>query len=86
MTATPDARAETLPKQWDPAAVEAELYQGWVDAGYFTADPTSGKPPYSIFLGNAPGVTMEFGGQPVDLRPLTQGNSTARFSVPVAGR
>lgn len=45
-----------------------------------------GKPPYSIFLGNAPGVTMEFGGQPVDLRPLTQGNSTARFSVPVAGR
>lgn len=45
-----------------------------------------GKPPYSIFLGNAPGVKMEFGGQPVDLRPLTQGNSTARFSVPVAGR
>jgi len=30
--------------------VETELYQGWVDAGYFTADPSSGKPPYSIVL------------------------------------
>lgn len=45
-----------------------------------------GKPPYSVFLGNAPGVKVEFGGQPVDLKPLMKGNSTARFSVPVAGR
>lgn len=50
MTATPDARADALPKQWDPAAVEDELYRGWVEAGYFTADPSSGKPPYSIVL------------------------------------
>ena len=26
------------------------MYQGWVDAGYFTADASSGKPPYSIVL------------------------------------
>jgi valyl-tRNA synthetase len=39
-----------LPKSWDPTAVEADMYQGWVDAGYFTADPTSDKPPYSIVL------------------------------------
>lgn len=39
-----------LPKSWDPGAVEAEIYRGWVDAGYFTADPTSAKPPYSIVL------------------------------------
>ena len=26
------------------------MYQGWVDAGYFSADPSSGKPPYSIVL------------------------------------
>ena len=45
-----DVRAETLPKSWDPGAVEAELYQSWVDAGYFTADATSAKPPYSIVL------------------------------------
>jgi valyl-tRNA synthetase len=42
--------AQDLPKTWDPSAVEADLYQGWVDAGYFTADATSGKPPYSIVL------------------------------------
>ncbi len=41
---------QALPKSWDPNAVESELYQGWVDAGYFTADPASGKPAYSIVL------------------------------------
>ena len=40
----------SLPKSWDPGAVEAELYRGWVEAGYFTADPASPKPPYSIVL------------------------------------
>ena len=39
-----------LPTSWDPGAVEAEIYQGWVDAGYFTADATSAKPAYSIVL------------------------------------
>jgi valyl-tRNA synthetase len=41
---------ESLPKTWDPSAVESDLYQGWVDAGYFTADAASDKPPYSIVL------------------------------------
>ena len=41
---------DALPKSWDPAAVESELYEGWVNAGYFRADPSSGKPPYSIVL------------------------------------
>lgn len=50
MTTTDDSRADALPKSWDPGAVEAELYQGWVDAGYFTADATSDKPAYSIVL------------------------------------
>jgi len=45
-----DAHSPDLPKAWDPGAVESQLYQGWVDAGYFTADPTSDKPPYSIVL------------------------------------
>ena len=30
--------------------MEADLYQGWVDAGYFKADASSGKPAYSIVL------------------------------------
>ncbi len=54
MTTSPeravDSRAEDLPKAWDPGAVEGSIYQQWVDAGYFTADPTSGKPAYSIVL------------------------------------
>ncbi|CAN5727859.1 valine--tRNA ligase [soil metagenome] len=50
MTASPDARTNALPKSWEPSAVESELYQGWVDAGYFTADPASTKPAYSIVL------------------------------------
>ena len=41
---------DALPKSWDPGAVESDLYDGWVKAGYFTADPASGKPPYSIVL------------------------------------
>ncbi|MCW2591560.1 MAG: valyl-tRNA synthetase [Mycobacterium sp.] len=42
--------AQALPKTWDPSAVEGDLYEGWVAAGYFTADASSGKPPYSIVL------------------------------------
>ncbi|RZS31362.1 valyl-tRNA synthetase [Herbihabitans rhizosphaerae] len=39
-----------LPTAFDPAATEAELYQRWVDAGYFAADPHSDKPPYTIVI------------------------------------
>ena len=43
-------RSGELPKQWDPSAVEADMYQRWVDAGYFHADVTSTKPAYTIVL------------------------------------
>ncbi|QPK78663.1 valine--tRNA ligase [Corynebacterium lizhenjunii] len=43
-------RAQALPKSWEPQTVEQDLYQGWVDAGYFQADPDSDKPAYSIVL------------------------------------
>ncbi len=43
-------RADNLPKSWEPQTQEAELYQGWVDKGYFTADAHSDKPAYSIVL------------------------------------
>ena len=49
-TSAPGPGAADLPKTWDPGAVEADLYQGWVDAGYFTADASSDKPGYSIVL------------------------------------
>ncbi|QIS18613.1 valine--tRNA ligase [Nocardia terpenica] len=43
-------RADALPKSWNPSEVEADLYERWVAAGYFTADASSDKPPYSIVL------------------------------------
>lgn len=43
-------RADKLPKSWDPKAVEKGLYEGWVEKGYFTADPSSDKQPFSVML------------------------------------
>ena len=43
-------RADALPKSWEPKDHEATLYEGWVEAGYFKADPASDKPGYSIVL------------------------------------
>ena len=46
----PQQRPTDLPPNWVPAEVEGALYEHWVAAGYFTADPTSGRPPYSIVI------------------------------------
>ena len=43
-------RADALPKSWEPLELETVLYEGWVDAGYFTPDAHSDKPAYSIVL------------------------------------
>jgi valyl-tRNA synthetase len=48
-TLPPQQRAD-LPSRWEPAQVEGELYQRWVDAGYFTADANSDKPPFTIVI------------------------------------
>ncbi len=39
-----------FPLQFEPATIEKEIYQMWLDRGYFTADPTSKKEPYVIVL------------------------------------
>ena len=44
------AASSDLPSQYAPAAVEAKLYQRWLDGGYFTADAASDRPPYTIVL------------------------------------
>jgi valyl-tRNA synthetase len=44
-----DATRE-LPTQYAPAEVEAKLYDRWVAAGYFVADPSSEKEPFSIVI------------------------------------
>ncbi|KAA2266160.1 valine--tRNA ligase [Solihabitans fulvus] len=46
----PQSQRPELPPSWNPAEVEGELYQRWVDRDYFTADPSSDKPPFSIVL------------------------------------
>ncbi|MFE3933399.1 valine--tRNA ligase, partial [Streptomyces goshikiensis] len=47
---TPSAPNSELPTQYAPAEVEGKLYERWVERGYFTADPASEKPPYTIVI------------------------------------
>jgi valyl-tRNA synthetase len=41
--------AELAPR-YDPTAVEERLYQWWEGSGFFTADPASPRPPYTIVI------------------------------------
>jgi cytoskeleton protein RodZ len=56
------------------------LLSGVIQAGDHQV--VHGKPPYSVFLGNAPGVSLVYDGQPFDVTAYIKQNSTARFSVP----
>src|SRR5258708_28186447 len=42
--------ADQLPPQYVPGEVESRRYEGWVKAGYFTADAASPGPPLTILL------------------------------------
>ncbi|MFN8076067.1 MAG: valine--tRNA ligase [Kineosporiaceae bacterium] len=44
------APAVDLPTSFVPGDVEGALYRRWVDNGYFTADPSSDKTPYTIVI------------------------------------
>ncbi|WFE29831.1 valine--tRNA ligase [Solwaraspora sp. WMMD791] len=53
MTETPQTHpsdASDLPAQYQPGEVEQRRYARWVAEGYFTADATSGRPPFTIVL------------------------------------
>jgi len=39
-----------LPKAYDPQAAQARWYAFWIEKGYFHADPSSPKPPYTIVI------------------------------------
>ena len=45
----PDGRHQ-LPPQYVPGEVESRRYEGWVKAGYFTADADSPAPPFTIMI------------------------------------
>ena len=49
MTATDDAAA-ALPSHYTPAEVEGPLYARRIERGYFAADPSSDKPPFSLVI------------------------------------
>ncbi|OEJ35650.1 valine--tRNA ligase [Streptomyces subrutilus] len=49
-TQTPSSPDPELPTQYAPAEVEGKLYERWVERGYFTADPASEKPAYTIVI------------------------------------
>lgn len=45
-----------------------------------------GQLPYSVVIGNAAAVSVEFAGKPVDILPFAKTNSAARFSLPATGK
>ncbi|WP_084615811.1 RodZ domain-containing protein [Solimonas flava] len=57
------------------------LLNGLVAAG--ERRQLSGKPPYELFIGAAPVVSVEYLGKPVDLKPYTRDNATARVTLPL---
>jgi cytoskeleton protein RodZ len=57
------------------------LLSGMMRAG--AHEMLAGRPPYSVFLGNAPKVDVSFSGQHVDLGGRVRDNATARFQIPL---
>lgn len=55
------------------------LMQGLIEPG--VVRNLSGKPPFEIFLGNAPGVVIEVNGLYFDHSQFNRSNRTARFQV-----
>lgn len=56
------------------------LISGLVDAG--SSQVLDGRPPFVVFLGNAPAVSITYNGQPVDMSTFRRGDNTARITLP----
>ncbi len=56
------------------------LLSGLVRKG--TTRTLDGKPPFALFLGYAPGVSVQYQGRAIDLAPVTRDNNTANLTVP----
>ncbi len=46
----PETPASDFPSRYDPRPVEGKWYEFWEKSGFFTADPKSPKPKYSIVI------------------------------------
>jgi len=56
------------------------LVSGLVEGG--SSQGLDGRPPFTVFLGNAPAVRISYNGQPVDTTPFRRGDNTARLTIP----
>lgn len=56
------------------------LISGLVEAG--SNQVLDGRPPFVVFLGNAPAVRIRFNGQAVDTAQFRRGDNTARIVLP----
>ncbi|WP_455384295.1 helix-turn-helix domain-containing protein [Acidihalobacter prosperus] len=61
-----------------------QLFRGLLDAG--NRRTFSGTPPFAVFLGYAPGVTLRIDGKQVSAAQYTLSNNTARFTLLADGR
>lgn len=56
------------------------LLSGLIEAG--NSQALDGRAPFVVFLGNAPGVTITYNGQPVDTTSFRRSDNTARITLP----
>ena len=91
MTAA-ESRDQTHVKFILGAASWVEVYDNNGKRLYYDLAPAgdnlelSGAGPLQVFLGNAPGVSIELEGQPFDLKPFLRSDNTARFKLGSAAK
>ena len=74
------------------AASWVEVYDDGGKRLYYDLAPAgdnlelSGPGPLQVFLGNAPGVSIELEGSPFDLKPFLRSDNTARFKLGTAAK
>ena len=73
------------------AASWVEVYDAAGKRIYYDLAPAggsldlSGAGPLQVFLGNAPGVSIELNGAPFDIKPYSRADNTARFKLGAPG-
>ncbi|MGE5626430.1 MAG: helix-turn-helix domain-containing protein [Bacillota bacterium] len=86
-----DAKNLTRVKFTLDAASWIEVYDNNGKRLYYDLEPAggtldlAGAGPLQVFLGNAPGVSVELNGASFDLKPYLRADNTARFKLGTAG-
>lgn len=91
VTGAGDAASLTHAKFEVTAASWIEVYDATGKRLYYDLAPAgdtldlSGAGPLQVFLGNAPGVTVELNGEAFDIKQYSRTDNTARFKLGAAG-